>query len=120
MLASLVWVFTKLEGDNLNGVDYFPFSDWTMPKFVYICNICLAIVPACFVWTIYSLVTRFKREVMIAALLITFRLPWFLLTANSSFFRIRVGDMGVIPIGYDALMFVLLGLVVLKATIYEQ
>ena len=121
LLISLVWAaFSKIEGTNFVERDFFPFSDWTMIWPVYLWNICLTIVPAALVWTLVSQETERLKEVRLAAWLVTFRLPWFILTANSSFFRIRVGDMGVIPIGYDALMFVLLGLVVLKATIYEQ
>lgn len=120
LLASLIWAFNKFEGKKVKEIDFFPFSDWTMTRSDYIFSICLSIVPACFVWALVTQETERRKEVKMAAWITSFKLPWFLLTCNMTFFRIRLGSIGVIPIGYDALMFVLLGLVVLKATIYEQ
>lgn len=72
-----------------------------------------------FVWTLVSQEIHKPKEIKLIAWIVSFKLPWFILTCNMTFFRIPVHDMGVIPIGYDAVALFLIGLVVLKATIYE-
>ena len=120
LLASLVWAFNKFEGTGLSEYAFFPFSDWKVTLPDYLFSVCLIVVPMAFMWTLVSQETERPKEIKIAAWITSFKLPWFLLTCNMTFFRIPVHGIGVIPIGYDALMFVLLGLVVLKCHLYEQ
>ena len=116
----MVWAFNKFEGQNLPEIGFFPFSDWKMNLSEYIFSICLTVVPMAFVWTLVSQEIDRPKEIKLIAWIVSFKLLWFLLTCNMTFFRITVNDMGVIPIGYDAVALFLIGLVVLKATIYEQ
>lgn len=82
---------------------------------IYLWNICINIVPVAYVWTLLSLENEKPKELRLAAWIIAGHGIDFMLECNQSLFYI-----GIYPISYDTLMFVLLGLVVLKATLYEQ
>ena len=114
-LASLVWAaFSKIHGDGFKEYALFPFSDIKMIWPIYLWNICIQIVPIAFIWTLVSQETERPKEMKIVAWIISFKMVDFVLRCNTSYFHI--GDY---PISYDTVVFVLLGLVLLKATLYD-
>ncbi len=81
---------------------------------IYAWNICINIVPVAYIWTLLSLETEKPKELRMAAWIIAGHGIDFVLRCNQSF-----GHIGVYAISYDTIMFLLLGLVVLKAMLNE-
>lgn len=114
-LASLIFAaFSKIQGNRFILHDLFLFSDLKLIYPEYAWNICINIVPIAYLWTLVSQETERPKEMRMAAWIVTGHLIDFLLECNQGWVSV-----GVYAISYDTIMFILLGLVTLKAMLDE-
>lgn len=114
-LASLIFsAFSKIQGQGFIPYDLFLFSNLKLIYPEYAWNICINIVPIAYLWTLVSQEVEKSKEMKLAAWIVTGHLIDFFLECNQGWFSI-----GVYAISYDTIMFISLGLVVLKAMLNE-
>jgi len=102
--------FSKVQGDQFWEYKLFPFSDLKMIWPVYLWHITFYVAFAALAWEFYLQEMKYKKEVMIFALLMTGELLDFVLRCNTSWFQVYG-----YAFSYDSFMFLVFGAAVIRA-----
>ena len=95
--------FSKIEGTYFQ-YDFFPMSDIKMILPEYLWHITFYFAFACLAWDFYLQELKYKKQMLVFAILMSMELLDFILRANMTYFHV-----GSYPFSFDSIMLVTFG-----------